>query len=62
MIEIIENIIDIVVQFINGIFDFKVEFWEGTQVSVGLIVCAFVLLVVSIYIILKTLKVIGDEK
>ena len=62
MIDVIKSIIDMIVQFLNGIFNYQIEFADNVSVSVGIIVCAFVLFVVSIYIILKTMKVIGDDK
>lgn len=62
MIEIIKSIFDLMTSFISTIFDFKVEFFEGEKISIGIIVVAFVFLVLALYFILKTFKVIGDDK
>ena len=61
MIEIIKNIFDLMTTFISTIFDFKVEFFEGEKISIGIIVVAFVYLLFALYFILKTFKVIGDD-
>ena len=53
MIEIIKSIFDLMTNFISTIFDFKIEFFEGEKVSIGIVV---------VYFILKTFKVIGDDK
>lgn len=62
MIEIIKSIFDLMTSFISTIFDFKVEFFEGEKISIGIVVVAFVFLVFALYFILKTFKVIGDDK
>lgn len=62
MIEIIKSIFDLMTSFISTIFDFKIEFFEGEQISIGIVVVAFVFLVLALYFILKTFKVIGDDK
>ena len=62
MIEIIKSIFDLMTSFISTIFDFKIEFFEGEKISIGIVVVAFVFLVCALYFILKTFKVIGDDK
>lgn len=61
MIDIIKSIFDLMINFISTIFDFKIDF-DGKQISIGIIVVAFVFLVFALYFILKTFKVIGDDK
>lgn len=62
MIEIIESIFDLMTTFISSIFDFKIEFFEGEEVSLGIVVVAFLFLVLALYFILKAFKVVGDDK
>ena len=62
MIEIIKSIFDLMTNFISTIFDFKIEFFNGEKISIGIVVVAFLFLVLALYFILKTFKVIGDDK
>lgn len=60
MVDIIKSIIDLLTQFINGIFNFQVEFIPGQNVAIGVIVVSFVFFVLSIYLILRALGIIKE--
>lgn len=60
MVDIIKSIIDLLAQFINGIFNFQVDFIPGQNISIGVIVVSFVFFVLAIYLILRALGIIKE--
>lgn len=63
MLEIIKNIIDLCNIFINKIFKFRIDFSPGFTVSMGELIIGFLIVVLTVYFILKGLGVItkGDD-
>lgn len=61
MVDIIKSIIDLITSFINGIFNFQIEFIDGHPVAIGIVVIAFIFIVVSIYLIFKALGIIKES-
>ena len=61
MIEVIYNMIDLIGSFINKLFNFQVDFVGGKNVPIGMIVVAFVFLIVAIYLIFKALGIIKES-
>lgn len=64
MIDIIKNIFDLMIDFINSIFFLEIELTNDTNVYLGVLVCSFVTFVLILYFILKALGVIdkgGDD-
>lgn len=61
MIEVIYQVIDLVIQFINNIFNFKIDFIDGEYVPIGIVVVAFVFFVLVIYLILKAIGISGKD-
>lgn len=61
MIEVIYQIIDLIIQFINSIFNFKIDFIDGESVPIGIIIVAFVFFVLVIYLILKAIGISGKD-
>lgn len=63
MIEVIKNMFTLTVQLINGIFNFKIELVEGGEpISIGIIVVAFVFILLALYLILKACGIIGGDE
>lgn len=61
MLEVIKQLIDLVMQFIDSAFSIKIDFFEGVRVSLLVVVLAFIFLIYSIYYILKAIGVLSDE-
>lgn len=61
MIEIVQNIFALMSQFINGIFNFQIELVEGEPIAIGIVVVSFLFIVISLYLILKAIGVIGGD-
>ena len=61
MIEIIKNLLDMTVIFIDWLFNLQVEFIGTSKVSLGVIVISFLFLVISLYLILKALGFYDKE-
>lgn len=61
MIEIAKNLFDLMIQAINGVFNFKIELVEGEPIELGIVVVAFVFIVVALYLILKAVGIVGGD-
>lgn len=63
MVEIIRNIIKLIAQFTNYLYNLKIDFIGGEKVLLGHVVVAFIFLIVIIYLILSAigLNFGGDE-
>lgn len=61
MIEIIQSLFGLMSQFINGIFNFKIELVEGEPIELGIVVVSFVFVVVALYLILKAVGIVGGD-
>lgn len=61
MIEIIQSLFGLMSQFINGIFNFKIELVEGEPIEIGIVVVSFVFVVVALYLILKAVGIVGGD-
>lgn len=62
MYEIILGLIDLIVNFFNGVFNFKIEWKNGAEISVGIVVTAFVFFVFTVYFVYSMItKKGGDE-
>ena len=61
MIECAKGIINLTVSFINSVFSFQIEFTEGNNIAVGLIVLYFVVFILILYFILRTVGVVGGD-
>ena len=59
MIEIIKEIIKLITTFINGIFYLEIDLTETVDVYVGVLVIAFLFIVLSIYFIFKAIGLVG---
>jgi len=59
MIEIIKEIIKLITTFINGIFYLEIDLTETVDVYLGVLVIAFLFIVLSIYFIFKAIGLIG---
>lgn len=59
MIEIIKEIIKLIMTFINGIFYLEIDLTETVDVYLGVLVIAFLFIVLSIYFIFKAIGLIG---
>lgn len=64
MIEIVKNIIDLCNMFINKIFKIKIDLMPGLTVSMGELIISFLVIIFTIYFVLKGLGVIskGDDE
>lgn len=60
MYEIIVSIIDLMIQFITGIFNLEVTWRDGESIKIGVLVTAFVSFVLALYLILKALGIINE--
>lgn len=63
MIEIIKNLIDLMMKFIDGMFKLKIDLSPDFNISLGMLVIGFLVVVLSIYFLLIALGVIskGDD-
>ena len=63
MIEIIKSIINLMNQFINSIFQLEIDLAPNMYISLGDLVIGFLVVVLSIYLILRGFGVIskGDD-
>lgn len=61
MIEIIQSLFGLMSQFINGIFNFKIELVEGEPIEIGIVVVSFIFIVVALYLILKAVGIVGGD-
>ena len=59
MIDIIKQIINLISTFINSIFYWEIELTDTIDVYLGVLVIAFLFIVLSIYFIFKSLGIIG---
>lgn len=63
MLDVIKNILTLTLQFINGVFNFKIELVEdGEPIEIGIIVTAFIFTLLALYLILKACGIIGGDK
>lgn len=63
MLDVIKNILTLTLQFINGVFNFKVDLIEGGEpISIGIVVTAFVFVLLALYLILKACAIVGGDK
>lgn len=60
MIDIIYKLIDLMTMYINAIFNLKIDFVNGEKVSLGIVVIAFIFIVLAIYLTLKGFGIIKD--
>lgn len=51
MIEVLNNILMLLSKFINGIYNFQIDFAEGETVKLGDVVSVFITIVLIVYII-----------
>lgn len=51
MIEVLNNILMLLSKFINGIYNFQIDFSEGETVKLGDVVSVFITIVLIVYII-----------
>lgn len=61
MIEILKNLIDIVVQFINSIYNFEIDFYDDHKIKVGTFFIAVLLFGLLIYVVLNTLGFLDNK-
>lgn len=61
MIEIIKNLINLAVGFINGIYNFEIDFYEDQKIKVGTLFIAILLFALLIYVVLSALGFINDK-
>lgn len=57
MIETIKAILDLLLQFINAIFNFEVDFVNGQTVKLGYIVVSFIFIITALYLILRAIGI-----
>lgn len=55
MIEVIYSIIDLINNFINKLFNFKIDFANGEEVSIGIVVVAFIFFVLVVYLLINAI-------
>ena len=56
MIEVLNNILMLLSKFVNGIYNFQIDFAEGETVKLGDVVSVFITIVLIVYIILNYKK------
>lgn len=63
MIDIVKSIIDMCNIFINKLFNIRIDLAPGFYVSIGELIIAFLVIILTIYFILKGLGIIskGDD-
>lgn len=61
MIEVIQGIINLMVQFINFFFTIYVD-WGDIQISVGLLASLFIFIMLVIYLGLWAFRIYGGDK
>lgn len=55
MIEVLKNSINIVASFINSIYNFEIDFYEGQRIKIGTLFIAVLLFALLIYVVLTAL-------
>lgn len=61
MIEILGQIFNIIVKFINWFFTLKIEFTSGFEVSIAELGIAFAFIVIVIYLICRAFGIVGGR-
>lgn len=59
MIEIIREIIDLMIEFINGLFYLQIDLTDTLDIYLGVLIVAFWFIMLSIYFIFKALGIVG---
>lgn len=65
MIEILKSLINIAVGFINSIYNFEIDFYEGQRIKIGTLFIAILLFALLIYVVFNALGFLnskGDDK
>lgn len=61
MIETIKSIIDIIMIFINSLFNLQIDFFNDQKVAIGVIVIAFVVFILVIYLVASAIGLIKND-
>lgn len=63
MIQIIKNLIDLAMQFINSFYNIQIDIMPNIYVKLGELIISFLIVVLSIYFVLLALGIIrrGDD-
>lgn len=61
MIDIIYKLIDLIKIFIDGIFNIQIEFINGQPVSLGIIILAYLFIIIAIYLVFKAVGIKKEE-
>lgn len=61
MVEILEKFIDMSADFINYIFELKIEFRSGEDLQIGILVLAYVFMVYTIYYLFDAFGLLEEE-
>lgn len=61
MIEIIKNTINLIMIFINTIYNFEIDFYDDIKIKVGTLVLAFIFFAILIYYVLYTLGFLNEK-
>ena len=60
MIDTIKNLIDSIMYFVNWLFFLKIDLDGERQIALGILTIAFLFIVYSLYLLLKSVGIIGD--
>lgn len=60
MIDIIKNLIDSAMYFVNWLFFLKIDLDNDRTISLGVLTLAFLFIVYSLYFMLRSIGIIGD--
>lgn len=63
MLDVIKDILTLTLQAINSVFNFKIELVEGGEsIEIGIVVTAFIFILLALYLILKACGIVGGDK
>lgn len=55
MIEILKNLINLGVNFINSIYNFEIDFYDNVKIKIGTLFIAILLFALLIYVVFNAL-------
>ena len=61
MVEIIRNLIDLMTDFINMMFEFQIEWEPGQNIAIGKIFVAFIFAVFTLHMIFDALGLLEED-
>ena len=62
MIDVVKNIINLIMIFINNIYNWEIDFYDNVTIKLGTLVISFIFFILLIYYILYTLGFLkGDD-